>query len=120
METIKLNIIRKKSYLGAIVPYIVFFNDIEIAKIPNGRQVSLDVPADKKFTLTISVLNNNSIVKKMNPHSQLFSKKVMIHPEYCKNGVVNCIITTEANLIGTISLGWLRSMSELGVSIDYK
>ena len=114
-----MNIIRKKSFLGAALSYVVYFNDVEIVKIPNGRQVSLDVPADKKFMLTVSILKKDSIMQALTPHPMLSSKKVMIHPEYCKNGVIDCTITTHANLTGSISFGWLRSMMELKVSVNY-
>lgn len=119
MKSIKLNIIRKKSYLGAVVPYSVYLNDVEIVKLPNGRRVSLDVPADNKFLLTISILKKNSFVRKITPHSALSSKTVMIHPEYCKNGIVNCTITTHANIIGAVSLGFLSPQTDLNVRIDY-
>lgn len=125
MESIKLNIIHIKNRYGALIPfthmgpYIIYFNDIEIAKIPNGRRVSLDVPANKRFLLTISMIGLNSLMQKMTPHSALSYKKVTIYPEYCKNGIVNCTIKTHINLIGTSSFGLLNPMWDLDVSIDY-
>ena len=120
MDTIKLNITRKKQFLSSALSYSVYFNDKEIVKLPNGRGVSLEVPADKKFMLTVSIYKKDSLLKKLTPHSGLTSKTVMIHPEYCKNGVVDCIITTQIDMLGSMSFGWLRPMSEIDVTIDYK
>ena len=125
MESIKLNITHIKSRYSALAPFtymgpfIIYFNDIEIVKLPNGRHISLDVPTDKKFLLIISMTGMNSIKQKMTPHSALTSKKVMIYPEYCNNGIVNCIIKTHINLIGTATFGLLSPVCELDVSIDY-
>ncbi len=121
MDTIKLNIVREKNAWAAAVPYIVCFNDMEIAKLPNGRSLSLDVPADERFVLKfITSGRDGSVMKKITPHSRLTEHTVMIHPEYCKNGSVSCVIKTRSNLIGMVSMGWLRPLVELEISVDYK
>lgn len=120
MNTIKLKINRENSIFGCAVPYTIYINDKEIAQLPNGRLITTDVPGNEKFYLAVSTSGKQgSVFQKITPHSSMTLKKVLIHPEYCKNGTVTCNIITKANILGAVSFGFLRPGTDLDIHVDY-
>lgn len=120
MNTIKLHLIRESTMIAAAVSYFIYLNDNEIARLSNGCDTTLDAPANEKFYLTISTSGKKgSTFQKITPHMSMTMKKVLILPEYCKNGVVTCRIKTKMNLLGAVSFGILRPGSELEVNVNY-
>lgn len=111
MNTIKLNISRDKAFVGAAMPYRVIINGTEVGKIKIGGSMSCDIP-NTQSTLKISMVGNS-----MTFHN--IEKEVVLFPQYCKSGVINCKIVTKFNWLGYLTLGLLQAIGRTELDIEY-
>ena len=111
METVKLNVTRKKSFVGGAMPYRILLNGKELAKIMIGKTVSFDIPKEPA-TLEIAMYGNALTFHKI-------KKSVQIAPENCRTGVINCTITTKAKTLGVLSCGLLSAVGKLEIDLEY-
>lgn len=111
METIKLNIKRDNSITGCAMPYRIFINGTEKAKLTFGKSLSLEIP-NELTTLKVSMVGNLITFHKM-------EKEVVIFPRYCKTDIINCSISTKINWLGTLTMGLLQAHGRTEVNVEY-
>lgn len=111
MDTIKLNISRDKALVGAAMPYRVIINGTEKGKIKIGGNMSFELP-DTRSTLKISMVGNSLTFHNI-------EKEVVLFPQYCKTGVINCKINTKFNWLGYLTFGFLQAVGRTELNIEY-
>lgn len=111
MNTVKLNISRDKAFVGAIMPYCIIINGEKQEKLKLGKSVSYDLP-NNQSTLSVSIPGSSFGFHKA-------EKEVVLFPQYCKNGIINCHITSKLNWLGIISFGIVQSHYNINIHIDY-
>ena len=111
MNTIKLNISRDKAFVGAAMPYRIIINGKEICKLKIGKSFSMDLP-NAQSALKVSMVGNSVTFHKI-------EKEVVLFPQYCKTGIVNCKISTKFNWIGYLTLGLLQAIGRTEIEIEY-
>lgn len=111
MNTIKLNIIRDKAFVGAAMPYRVIINGVEKGKIKIGGSTSYEIP-NNQSTLKISMVGNSLTFHNI-------EKEVVLFPQYCKTGVITCKIKTKFNWLGYLTLGLLQAVGRTELNIEY-
>lgn len=111
MKIIKLNISRDKAFVGAAMPYRIIINGKEMNKMKIGGSLSLELPCIQS-TLKVSMVGNS-----MTFHN--IEKEVLLFPQYCKNGVINCKIKTKFNWLGYLTLGLLQAIGRTVLDIEY-
>ena len=87
MNNIKLIISRDKSFVGAAMPYRVIVNGRELCKMKIGDTMSFELP-NIQMAIRVSMVGNSMTI-----HS--IEKEMVLFPQYCKTGVVNCKIKTK-------------------------
>lgn len=112
MDTIKLNISRKKSFVGSAMPYRILINGMEVDKIKIGTNVSYELP-NAQSTLKVSMVGNT-----LSFHN--IEKEVVLFPQYCKTGIIDCIIRTKLNWLGFLTYGLLQAVGRMDLEIVYK
>lgn len=112
MENIKLNIRRDKSFVGAAMPYRIIINGTKVGKIKIGNNLSFDMPPTQS-TLRVSMVGNSLTFHKI-------EKELVLFPQYCTIGVINCNITTKLNWLGLLSLGIIQAIGRTEIDIEYK
>lgn len=112
MGTVRLNITRDKSFAAAAMPYRIIVNGEELATIKVGKTLSFDIP-NSKSTLKIAMVGNA-----MSFHN--IEKQVVLFPEYCKTGEIDCLITTKLNVFGVIFGGLFQPVGRAELKIVYK
>ena len=111
METIILNISRDKAFVGAAMPYRIVINGMEKGKIKIGNNMSLELPCNQS-TLKVSMVGNS-----LSFHN--IEKEVVLFPQYCKTGVINCRIKTKFNWLGYLTLGLLQAVGRTELEMEY-
>lgn len=111
MEMIKLNISRDKSFVGAAMPYRIIINGKEMNKIKNGESLSFELPSIQS-TLKVSMTGNSMTFHKI-------EKEVVLFPQYCKTGVINCRIKTKFNWLGCLTFGLFQAVGRMDLDIEY-
>ncbi len=111
MKIIKLNISRDKAFVGAAMPYRIIINGKEMNKIKIGGSLSFELPCIQS-TLKVSMVGNSMTFHKI-------EKEVLLFPQYCKNGVINCKIKTKFNWLGYLTLGLLQAIGRTVLDIEY-
>jgi len=111
MQNTTLNIYRKKSFVGAAMPYRVFLNGKEIAKVKNGEKLSVVIPAEQA-ALKVSMVGNAITFHRI-------EKEVVVFPKYSVSHIINCEIETKANWLGIISYGLFAATGHILVDLKY-
>ena len=111
MNTIKLNISRDKAFVGGAMPYRIIINGTEKGKIRTGKNMLFELP-DTQSTLKISMIGNSLTFHNI-------EKEVVLFPQYCKTGVINCKIRTKFNWLGYLTLGLLQAIGRTELNIEY-
>lgn len=109
---IKLYITRDKSILGAAIPYRIFIDNVEECKLAFGQTASFDIQF-RQTTLKVEMVGSSFITKKV-------EKKVTLHPDRCKSGVIACMISTKINRLGLFSLGLFLPSCIPEIKIEYR
>ena len=111
MDTIKLNISRDKAFVGAAMPYRISINGEEMGKVSVGKSVSYELPSIQS-TLKVSMVGNSISFHKI-------EKEIVVFPQYCTTGNVNCKIITKLNWLGLLTLGILQAIGKMEIEIEY-
>ena len=111
METIKLNVSRDKAFVGAVMPYRIIINGLEVGKLAYGKSVSYDIPANQSV-LKVSMVGNAISVHRI-------EKEAVLFPQYCKTGIINCHIKTKFNLLGLLTIGFVQAIGRAELDINY-
>lgn len=112
MQNITLNINRKSSFVGAAMPYRIFLNGTEIAKIGNGKSVSIEIPAEQA-ALKVSMVGNAITLHRI-------EKEVVLFPQSCPTNIIDCQIETKANWLGVLTYGLLSAVGRVELKMDYR
>lgn len=111
MGNLKLHIYRDKALVGAAMPYRIIINGVETGKLHIGKDMILELP-NTPSTLKVSMAGNSFTFHKI-------EKAVVLHSQYCKNGIINCRINTKLNWLGFFTLGLLQAVGRVELQIDY-
>ncbi len=112
MNKIKLNICRSKSFVGAAMPYRIIINGSEVGNILIGNRMSFDIP-NTQSSLKVSMIGNSLTFHKI-------EKEVVLFPQYCKTGGINCVVKTTVNWIGLLTFGLLQAVGKIEIGdIEY-
>lgn len=111
MRTIKLNISRDKSFVGAAMAYRVYVNNQEVDKIKVGKSISLDIP-DAPATIKVSMVGNAVTIHPI-------EKEKVIFPEKSVTGIIDCMITTKPNWLGIFTSGLFQAIGKTDLIISY-
>ena len=111
MDRIILNISRDKAFVGAAMPYRIIINGKEMGKMKIGNNMSFDLP-NIQSTLKVSMVGNSLTFHNI-------EKEVVLFPQCCKTGVVNCKIKTKFNWLGYLTLGLLQAVGRTELDIEY-
>lgn len=112
MRTIKLNISRDKSFVGAAMSYRIYINNQEVDKLKVGNTITLEIP-DHPTTIKVSMVGNA-----INIHPIM--KEVVLFPEKSESGIIDCLITTKPNWVGILTSGLFQAVGRAELIIDYK
>lgn len=111
MKNLKLHIYRDKALVGAAMYYRVIINEVETGKLRIGKDMTLEIP-NTQSTLKVSMVGNSFTFHKI-------EKSVVLYPQYCINGMINCKINTKLNWLGFLTLGLLQAIGRVELQIDY-
>ena len=112
MDKIRLNIQREKSFVGAVMTYKVSVNGSEVGKIAVGGSFSTEI-LNEQTALTISMADYSMTIHKI-------EKEVVLFPQYCKSGVINCTVKTKANWLGILTYGLFQAVGKMELNIEYQ
>lgn len=112
METVRLNITRGKSFVGAAMPYRISVNGIELGKIALGKTMSFDI-RKVQSSLQVSMVGNSMTFHKV-------EKEIVLFTQNSKSGVINCFVDTKLDFIGFITLGLLKAVGRLEIRVSYQ
>ena len=108
---VKLNINRDKSIMGAAMPYRIMINGTELGKLNFGKSLSFELE-NVQSTLKVTMMGNSIVYHKV-------EKEVVLFPQYCKTGNINCRISTQCNWVGYLTLGLLQAVAKIELDIEY-
>lgn len=111
MRMITLNINCVKGFLGAAIPYRILINGTEVGKVKIGKSMSCEIP-DAQSSLKALMVGNSLAFHKI-------EKEIVLFPQYCKTGVINCNIKTKFNWIGYVTFGLLQAVGRTELDIEY-
>ena len=111
METINLYITRDNSILGSILPFIITINGKKAGTLRSAMTKYYRIP-NTYSTLKISMIESPLTLYKT-------KKEIVLHPQYCKTGCINCMVMTKLNLLGFLSFGLLEANTKLELIVDY-
>lgn len=113
MEQVELIVRRDKSFVAGAMPYRVYINGEEKAKITVGKEISLLIPNDDHMALKVSMFGNSMTFRGI-------EKEVVIYPKYSKNGEIICVISTKKNWLGIITFGIIQAVGKIELNIEYR
>lgn len=111
MSTITLNLYRSKAFVGGAMPYRIIINGTEVGKMMIGKSLSCEIP-NAQSSLKVSMVGNSLTFHKI-------EKEIVLFPQYCKTGVINCKIKTKLNWLGYLTLGLLQAIGRTELEIEY-
>lgn len=111
MNTITLRVNRKKAFTGMAMPYAVKIDGVKKGMVMNGGSLEIKIP-NHSFVLLIDMVGNPLTIHKI-------KKEVVLFPEHCSSGVIECEINTNYNWLGGISFGLLQAVGNITLNINY-
>ena len=111
MKTITLNVSRDKSFVGMGMSYRVFIDNREVSKLKIGKTFSCKLPSEQ-FVLRVSLVGNALSLHKI-------QKEVVIFPQYCESGTINCKVRTKFSLLGMLTMGLIQAMGRAEIEVSY-
>lgn len=111
MDTVKLNIRRAPAFVAAAMPYRVTLDGMEIARLSVGGTASVRIPV-RQGILKVAMVGNS-----MTFHA--IEKSVVLTPQKCKVGEIQCTINTKLNVGGFFSMGLGSRMGDLSIDVRY-
>lgn len=111
MNTITLRVHRKKAFTGMAMPYAIKIDGVKKGTVKNGESMEIEIP-NHNCVLMIDMVGNS-----MNLHK--IRKEVVLFPEHCTTGVIECEVDTKYNWLGALTLGLLHAVGKLTLNINY-
>ena len=112
MSTTKLKITRDKAFVASAMPYRIYINGQEVAKIKIGNEMTFDIPTSQT-TLKVAMVGNAMTFHRI-------EKEVVLFPDHCKSGIIECRIASKANLIGILTCGLFQAIGHLDITVNYR
>ncbi len=106
-----LTITRDRAYVGRLMSYRIKINGHEVAQIPAGGEVRLEVP-DSPFNLEFAMVGNS-----MSFHP--IKGSVMVEPVRSATGQMQCHLMTKPNWLGIIVSGLFFPVGYLEIKFNY-
>lgn len=106
-----LTITRDRAYVGRLMSFRIKINGQEVAQIPAGGEVKLEVP-DSPFNLEFGMVGNS-----MNFHP--IKGSVMVEPMRSATGQMRCHLMTKPNWKGIILSALFFPVGHLVIKLDY-
>lgn len=111
MDFINLNIHRETALFACAMPYHIKINGEEKCKLSMGNSITLKI-RNAQSTFKVSMAGNA-----INFHK--IQKEIVLYPEYCKTGIINCNIRTKINWLGYLTMGIFQAMGRIELDIEY-
>lgn len=111
MNTIALRLHRKKSFVGMAMSYAIKIDGVKKGTVKNGDSVEFEIP-NHNCVLMIDMVGNAMALHKIR-------KEVVLFPEHCTSGVINCEIETSYNWLGGLTFGLLQTTGKITLNINY-
>lgn len=112
METVRLIIKRKTSYVGLAMPVRIYINRVEIGKLMVGKSIELEIDPVHPTTVRLSMVGNS-----MNIHR--IEEQFVIDPTKAPRKVVNCEFSIKGSALGILSSGFGKAVGEIKTDIKY-
>lgn len=111
METITLRVYRKKAFTGMAMPYAIKIDGVKKGTIKNGESMEIELP-NHNCVLMVDMVGNSMTLHKLR-------KEVVLFPEYCSTGVIECEVDTKNNWLGGLTFGLLQAVGKTTLNINY-
>ncbi|MBP9993663.1 MAG: hypothetical protein KBT67_01800 [bacterium] len=111
MNTITLRVHRKKAFTGMAMPYAIKIDGVKKGTVRNGGSMEIEIP-NHNCVLMIDMVGNF-----LNLHK--IREEVVLFPEHCTTGVIECEVETKYNPLGGLTLGLLQAVGKLSLNINY-
>lgn len=105
-----MTIKRHKSFVGVVMPYVVYIDNTKYATLANGGEITIEIP-NKTSHLRVEVMGG-----KMAFHA--VRAETDIEPSRCKRGHIRCDVITKVNPIGVI-LPMFARVGNMSIDLDY-
>ncbi len=111
METINLQITRKKSFVGCAMSYKILIDGVEKCRLRNGETTTLTIPK-QQCVLGMSMVGNS-----LNFHK--ISREIVLFPSNSKTGTSKCEIVTSPKWTGIFTCGLFAPVGTVDLRITY-
>ncbi len=111
MDTITLRVHRKKAFTGMAMSYAIKIDGVKKGSLKNGESMEMVLP-NQKCVLMVDMAGNSMTLHKLR-------KEVVVFPEYCSTGVIECEIDTKFNWFGGLTYGLLQAVGKISLNINY-
>lgn len=111
MNTITLRVKRKKAFTGMAMPYAIKIDGVKKGTVKNGESMEIEIP-NHNCVLLIDMVGNSMALYKV-------KKEVVLFPEYCASGIIECEVNTNSNWLGPLTLGLFQTIGKIALNINY-
>ena len=111
MITIKLRVNRKKAYTAMAMPYDVKIDGAKKGTVKNGESLEIEIP-NHNCVLQIDMVGNSMTLHKIR-------KEVVLFPEHCTSGIIECEVDTSYNWLGGLTFGLFQATGKITLNINY-
>lgn len=111
MSTITLRVIRKKAFTAMAMPFAVKIDGVKKGTVKNGETMEIEIP-NHNCVLQIDMVGNSMTLHKI-------KKEVVLFPEHCTSGIIECEVNTSYNWLGGFTFGLLQATGKITLNINY-
>lgn len=111
MKSITLRVHRKKAFTAMAMPYSVKIDGVNKGTVKNGETMEIEIP-NHNCILQIDMVGNSMALHKI-------KKEVVLFPEHCTSGIIECEVNTSYNWLGGLTFGFLQATGKIVLNINY-
>lgn len=111
MNTLIFRVHRKKALTGMAMPYTIKIDGVKKGSVKNGESIELEIP-NRNCVLLIDMVGNSITLHKIR-------KEVVLFPEHCSTGIIECVVDTSYNWLGGLTFGLLQATGKISLNINY-
>lgn len=111
MNTIKLRVNRKKAFTAMAMLFAVKIDGVKKGTVKNGESMEFEIP-NHNCVLMIDMVGNSMTLHKI-------KKEVVLFPEHCTSGTIECEVNTSYNWLGGLTFGLLQATGKITLNINY-
>lgn len=111
MKSITLRVHRKKAFTTMAMPYAIKIDGEKKGTVKNGESVEIEIP-NHNCVLMIDMVGNSMTLHKIR-------KELVLFPEHCTSGIIDCEIDTSYNWLGGLTFGLLQATGKMTLNINY-